>query len=132
MDTGFDPRRTPGDGASLSDRPAAKYVGVRDATGATVARESDTGRVTPLPLRGDLRRHSGAFEWGYGGSGPAQLALAILADAVGAERAAGCYQRFKFEVIGRLSGDRWELTREDVLAWHRADVTRADPAAGDG
>src|SRR5262245_1194599 len=35
-----------------------------------------------LPARLDLRSHSPTgFEWGYGGSGPAQLALALLADA---------------------------------------------------
>ena len=35
----------------------------------------------PLNPRLDLWNHSPTgFEWGYGGSGPAQLALAILAD----------------------------------------------------
>src|SRR5439155_2970286 len=35
----------------------------------------------PLNPRLDLRKHSvTGFEWGYGGSGPAQLALALLAD----------------------------------------------------
>lgn len=35
----------------------------------------------PLPLRLDLANHSPTgFEYGFGGSGPAQLALAILAD----------------------------------------------------
>jgi hypothetical protein len=37
----------------------------------------------PLPPRLDLFNHSPAgFDWGYGGSGPAQLALAMLADAL--------------------------------------------------
>ena len=35
----------------------------------------------PLDPRFDLWNHSPTgFEWGYGGSGPAQLALALLAD----------------------------------------------------
>lgn len=35
----------------------------------------------PLSPRSDLVNHSpSGFNWGYGGSGPAQLALAILAD----------------------------------------------------
>jgi len=35
----------------------------------------------PLAPRNDLFDHSpSGFEWGYGGSGPAQLALALLAD----------------------------------------------------
>ncbi|HXR05085.1 MAG TPA: DUF6166 domain-containing protein [Verrucomicrobiae bacterium] len=38
----------------------------------------------PLNPRLDLYNHSPTgFEWGYGGSGPAQLALAILADHLG-------------------------------------------------
>lgn len=39
------------------------------------------GHRPELPLRLDLYDHSPTgFEWGYSGSGPAQLALAILAD----------------------------------------------------
>lgn len=42
----------------------------------------------PLPLRLDLWNHSPTgFEFGYGGSGPAQLALAILSDCCGDELA---------------------------------------------
>jgi len=34
-----------------------------------------------LPMRLDLVNHSpSGFEWSYGGSGPAQLALTLLAD----------------------------------------------------
>lgn len=116
----FDPKRIPGDGASLTDRPTVKYVGVRTEAGTTVAREDDAGKVFPLRLRNDLRRHAGQFDWGYGGYGPAQLALAILCDVLGAERALDCYQKFKFQVIGKLSGDEWKLSHEEVRAWYRA------------
>ncbi len=109
-----------GDGASLSDRPTAKYTGVRTDSGTVVAREDDQGKVFPLKLRHDLRAHADGFEWGYAGGGPAQLALAILSDCVGADAARDCYQRFKFEVIAGLSQDRWELTREAVLEWYLA------------
>lgn len=116
-----DPRgtRRNQDGASLSDRPTAKYAGVRTAAGVTVAREDDRGGVFPLRLRHDARRHADGFEWGYSGGGPAQLAFAILADAVGAERAEGCYQRFKFEVVANLPAGNWELSRDEVLGWYR-------------
>ena len=105
------------DGASLSDRPAVKYVGVRTPGGTTVALEDDRGGVRSLPLRTDLRRHSGEPEWGYGGGGPAQLALALLADAVGPARAEFLYQKFKFAVVASLARDRWELSRDDILRW---------------
>jgi hypothetical protein len=40
-------------------------------------------RMKKLPLRLDLRNHSPTgFAWGYGGSGPSQLSLAILSDVV--------------------------------------------------
>ena len=45
----------------------------------TVVREDANGVWTPLDPRYDLRNHSPTgFAWGYGGSGPSQLALAIL------------------------------------------------------
>jgi hypothetical protein len=34
-------------------------------------------------------------------------------------RVARCYQPFQFEVIAGWTGDSWELTRDDVLQWHR-------------
>ena len=41
----------------------------------------------------DLREHSmTGFEWGFAGSGPAQLALAILADTIGDEPALHVYR----------------------------------------
>lgn len=43
--------------------------------------EDDLTRRSTLPLRLDIRNHSpSGFECGYGGSGPAQLALAICAN----------------------------------------------------
>jgi hypothetical protein len=70
----------------------------------------------PLDYRLDLRNHSPTgFEWGYAGSGPAQLALALCAAVMHRERALECYQQFKFNVVGRLPKDGWTLTREQVL-----------------
>ncbi|MBV8269982.1 MAG: hypothetical protein JO252_26975 [Planctomycetaceae bacterium] len=86
-------QRMPGEGASLTDQPAVRYVGRRVGGAAQVVRETEDGRQSPLPLRTDLRKHSPTgFEWGYEDSGPAQLALAILADAVGPTRAQVLYQ----------------------------------------
>jgi len=70
----------------------------------------------PLRARLDLRSHSPAeFEWGYGGSGPAQLALAILADHCGNdEEALNLYQRFKWVVIAELPRHGWALTTREI------------------
>lgn len=42
------------------------------------------------------------FMWGYGGSGPAQLALAICIELFGQAAARKIYQDFKFKLIGGL------------------------------
>lgn len=52
-----------------------------------------------------LRNHSpDGFNWGYGGSGPSQLALAILFKYLPAITAQSYYQDFNFAVIGGLKG----------------------------
>ena len=70
----------------------------------------------PLNPRLDLRNHSpNGFEWGYCGSGPAQLALAILADhLVNDEQALDFYQRFKWTMIAELPKRGWTLTSAQV------------------
>lgn len=50
------------------------------------------------------------YNWGYCGSGPSQLALAIMLKLIGN---AGNYQDFKFEVIAALpSGQNFDVTFE--------------------
>jgi hypothetical protein len=53
---------------------------------------------TSLPLHLELLKHSpSGFAWGYGGSGPAQLALALLVEATNDPALAlRHYQEFKF------------------------------------
>lgn len=70
----------------------------------------------PLNPRLDLWNHSPAeFEWGYGGSGPAQLALALLADHCGNdEQAVDLHQRFKWAVIAGLPRHHWTLTSRQI------------------
>jgi hypothetical protein len=72
------------------------------------------GRV--LDPRFDLRRHSpDGFEWNYGGSGPAQLALALLADHLNDDQEAlNLYQRFKWTVIEALPRRGWRLLSRDI------------------
>jgi len=56
------------------------------------------------------RNHSpDGFNWGYGGSGPAQLALAIMLELT--DKADG-YQDFKWSVIAPLPQSDFETTFE--------------------
>ena len=102
------------------------YTGLRTETGCAVT-VSDAGGCRGLAPRLDLHAHSPAgFEWGYGGSGPAQLALALAADVLGDDEAAlGVYQRLKSRVVGRLPADAWSLT-EGELADTLRSLVRPD------
>ena len=87
------------------------YAGRRQ--GYVVSVTVDGRRLNP---RLDLWNHSPTgFEWGYCGSGPAQLALAILADhCQDDERALNFYQRYKWAVVAELPHREWIITSEDI------------------
>lgn len=93
------------------------YCGVRTRQGVEVWVEEGDTRY-PLDPRLDIEcRSPTGFEWGYRGSGPAQLALAILADLTDKETALRFYQAFKEEVIAGLPRQAWVLSGQDVLFW---------------
>lgn len=56
-------------------------------------------------------------EWGYGGSGPAQLAYCILREFLPAEEARRLYQRYKFDVVALLPKAGWTLSADQVREW---------------
>lgn len=75
-------------------------------------------RMLPLEPSLKLRNHSPTgFAWGYGGSGPAQLALAILLDFTGDEKTAlEYYQDFKWDFVGGW-GDEWSIGAPEIEQW---------------
>jgi hypothetical protein len=91
---------------------AKVYEGSRSLAGALVTVDGQ-----PLPPRYDLKRLSPAgFEWTYEGAGPAQLALALLADHLGDDQAAlRHYEHFMREVVAALD-NAWRLTSQDIDA----------------
>jgi len=111
------------------------YTGNRELDGRVVVMVSEPGKPTyTLPLRLDLYNHSpDGFEFGYSGSGPAQLALAILADTLQAPKkkkppsgfeddsnprliAVRLHQDFKRRFIAGLARtERWVITERTVL-----------------
>lgn len=88
-----------------------RYQGRRTWRGLAVTVEG-----APLNPRLDLANHSpDGFEWGHGGAGPAQLALAILADHLRDEEQAFMFhQRFKWSVIAELPRNGWTLTSGEI------------------
>lgn len=93
------------------------YAGKRHERAAivTVTDEKGTRGLSP---RLDLRNHSpDGFEWGYRGSGPSQLALALCADVLGDDRRAEkIYQRVKEELIAPIKTDEWAFNELQVRA----------------
>ena len=88
------------------------YEGTRNLSGAVVTVDGQ-----PLPPRYDLKKLSRTgFEWTYEGAGPAQLALALLADHLGDDqRALRLYEGFMREVVAYLANS-WRLSSVDIDA----------------
>src|ERR1700689_1794915 len=101
------------------------YTIQRSPQGVVCTVNGGTASSSPLPLRLDLWNHSPTgFEFGYGGSGTAQLAPAILAHCFGGELAGKNYQTFKGGGIGRNHGPGGSVTGTfvgDMLAKLQAD-----------
>jgi hypothetical protein len=57
------------------------------------------------------------FEWGYGGSGPSDLAWNLLSLFLGKNEASLHYQKFKRAFIEPMSHDGGVITKFQVLAW---------------
>jgi hypothetical protein len=103
------------------------YVGIRvpphDRAYVTV----NNGEA--LNPRFDLRHHSpDGFEWGYNGSGPSQLALAILAHEYGDKVAQEYYVAFRQKVIAKLGQSSWTM-RAGYIGREMANIAKARKAA---
>jgi len=86
--------------------------------GDIICRRTEHGPEVNIPHR--FVKHSPAgFEWGYAGSGPADLALNALAMYIGREKAEEneLYQEFKREFIATMPAEGGVIKREQILAW---------------
>jgi len=87
-----------------------------------------------LPLTHVEYHSPDGFEWGYPGSGPADLALAILTDFFSEDpiavqtyartgqgepsAAVHAHQRFKDKFISVLPKDHWRLREDEIKKWY--------------
>ena len=118
--------------APADDGGRMTFRGVRSDRGAVVLCD---GKPLALPklrtthwLR-DARHSPTGFEWGYGGSGPAELARAILMRVYPDDdmvRNPRCYQRFKADVIQQLPREAFTLTETEVRAWRAPCAKHAE------
>lgn len=107
------------------------FHGERRADGAHVVvmyrEDGKSDLLYDLPLRLDVVNHSPTgFEWGYGGSGPAQLAVALLCEVLEAHnvpeatcRAMWLHQQLKADLVCGFPDDGWSLAERDLIAWVR-------------
>lgn len=75
--------------------------------------------LSPEPSQKLINHSPDGFNWGYGGSGPAQLALGLLLDVThNPSLAMNHHQCFKSEVIAGLNIDLgWTLTSTAIKHW---------------
>ena len=106
---------------SRSTADDVEYVGMRVDGTPVVLKLTEHERLTPDRSL-ELVRHSPAgFEWGYVGSGPAQLACALLLDYYDDKSVAHQhYIQFRNAVVSQLActgpADCWHLTGDDIEA----------------
>lgn len=94
-------------------------AGGRTACIVVACRGSSMERLlTPGPSQ-SVREHSPTgFEWGYPGSGPAQLALALLLDFTqDREWALTHYQAFKNDYVAAWEEPRFSISGAEIVAW---------------
>lgn len=110
------------------------YTGSRGAGAAgpsEVFRINPDGTRTSLAWRLDLVSHSPTgLSWGYGGSGAAQCALAMLADFLenNDELAVRLHQDFKQRFVARFRNE-WRLTGRAIRRWLAGGELDADTDA---
>jgi len=78
------------------------YKGQKTGLGPFMVWVVDPGEIKASYRLRHIERHSSdGFNWGYGGSGPADLALSILVDFAGWDFAEKNYQRFKSDIVAK-------------------------------
>lgn len=82
--------------------------------------------LSPIPSQNLYNHSPDGFNWGYGGSGPAQLALALLLDVTGdSEVNLALRHQFKWQFVAKW-GDTWSITSNEIRSWlERADKVHA-------
>lgn len=75
------------------------------------------GRKLPEHVSQRVVNHSpDGFSWNFCGSGPAQLALAIMLEVM-PKSAVDLYQQFKFDVIAKLPAGDFTIKGKDIIEW---------------
>lgn len=100
-----------------------QIIGIRDKDGIChLYKANNDYQVEIRPDRSlKVMNHSPTgFEWGYGGSGPSQSALAILLELTDdTQLSLSLYHQFKSEVVANMPHDEWAINVERTMEWVR-------------
>ena len=76
--------------------------------------------IDPAKSQAVINHSPDGFNWGYGGSGPAQLALGILLELYPRAIALRYYQKLKNDIIARIPIDKdFSIPTGFITAWMR-------------
>ena len=93
------------------------YRGYRYQEAGSLVVTKDGETLSPKPSQKVFNHSPDGFQWGYSGSGPAQLALALLLDVTGDEHSAVLlHQNFKADFVAGWR-EKWEITTEQIEEW---------------
>jgi hypothetical protein len=98
------------------------YTGIRDEETNVLLVSMDGGYFGHESSLRVCNHSPTGFDWGYGGSGPAQLALALLLEVAEEETAVELHQAFKWEVVAAFPRDRWRITTRQLCEWVRLNA----------
>ena len=94
--------------------PAKVYTAIRGEDENTITVSDEKGT---RPLKHILYHSPTGMEWGYGGSGPSDLARSILADFAGIKVADMFYQEFKWDFIAKQPEKGFQISGQEILNW---------------
>ncbi len=99
--------------------PAKVYLAIRGKDENTIIVSDEKG--TRL-LRHIVYHSPTGMEWGYGGSGPSDLARSILADFAGIKVADMFYQEFKWDFIAKQPEKGFQIPGQEILNWLKRKI----------
>lgn len=91
--------------------------GITDTVEVDVAEAGRQWQLDPGPSQKIWNHSPDGFEWGYAGSGPAQLALALLLEVARPDEAQHYYQIFKMQVVAAWPREGWTYFQHEIIAW---------------
>ena len=92
------------------------FEGKRSKLGVLVFHNKEP--LSPKESQKLINHSPTGFEWGYSGSGPAQLALSILlSHTKDKEYSMSNYQKFKRDFISKIRSPEWKISEKEMDSW---------------